>query len=359
MSKSTHKQTDKPQTCTERRTKSVSRSISNPTSPPLHPKSKIVNPKSKIPNPITSIGDLVADLIVSIPTLPAEAGQHQVADDIRLEPGGGANFLIAGARLGYPMAAIGALGDDEWGHRVAEMIRAEGVDLSGVKHNGTTTTVIVLVSQSGDHVFLGKYGHGSKITLSQPDSELIKRSGGIYGAGYTLSETRLVDLAIEAMFLARQSNIPVFFDPGPQMAAVSADVRDTVLPLVSVVLATEEELPFLVESGSVVDLMTLGPQMVVVKKGQEGCQIYTDGRASPKIEAPGYPVPVVDTSAAGDSFNAAFIAAMLWGWALPDCAKLANAVGAAKVQKLGGGRNVPTPAEVRHVIEQFEIGLRV
>ena len=89
-----------------------------------------VPPKTN--QPIVSIGDLVADLIVSIPTLPAEAGHHQIAEEIQLEPGGGANLLIAGARLGYPMAAIGALGDDLWGYEVAGLIRSEGVDLSGV-----------------------------------------------------------------------------------------------------------------------------------------------------------------------------------------------------------------------------------
>ena len=49
---------------------------------------------SPIIGPIVSIGDLVADLVVAIPTLPAEAGRHQIAEEIRLEPGGGANFLI-------------------------------------------------------------------------------------------------------------------------------------------------------------------------------------------------------------------------------------------------------------------------
>lgn len=305
--------------------------------------------------PIISIGDLVADLVVSIPNLPAEAGRHQVATDIRLEPGGGANFLIAGARLGQPMAAIGALGDDDWGHQVAALIRAEGVDLSGVKHDGTTTTVIVLVSQTGEHVFLGKYGHGSKIDLGPAEVELIKCSGAIYCAGYTLRETRLVDLALEAMRVARQANIPTYFDPGPQMSDVPAGLRRQVLPLLDTVFATEEELPLL-GVNSAAELLNLGPGCVVVKHGFAGCAVYSEGAL--QFESPGYPVKVVDTSAAGDSFNAAFMTARLWGWPLADCAKLANAVGAAKVQKLGGGRSVPTLAEVRAVIDEFKIDVK-
>jgi len=341
---------------------SLSHSISNLTLPnsqfpTRNPKSQISNPRSQIstPGPIIAIGDLVADLIVSIPSLPVEAGQHQLADAIRLEPGGGANFLIAGARLGYPMAAIGALGADTWGQQVADLIQVEGVDLSGVTFEGATTQVVVLVDQRGEHVFLGKYGQGGKMSLGLAEVGLIKKGTAIYCAGYSLNETRLVELTLEAMRLARRSGVPVFFDPGPQIAGAPAGLRQQVLPLIDTLLLTEEEIPLLT-SGPVTDLIKTGPQTIVVKRGPKGCNIYTQADQAP-LEAPAYPVTVVDTAAAGDSFNAAFIVGALWGWSLPDCARLANAVGAAKVKKLGGGRNVPTLADVRDIIAEFQIGL--
>jgi sugar/nucleoside kinase (ribokinase family) len=122
-------------------------------------------------------------------------------------------------------------------------------------------------------------------------------------------------------------------------------------------LLTEEELS-LFAAGSIPDLIDLGPSTVVVKRGPNGCAIYTRGIDSP-LEAPGYPVSVVDSSAAGDSFNAAFMVATLWGWPLVDCASLANAAGAAKVKKLGGGRNVPTLAEVQAIITKFDVDLNL
>ncbi len=308
------------------------------------------------PSPILSIGDLVADIIVSIPTLPAEAGQHQIADEIQLEPGGNANFLIAGARLGYPMAALGVLGKDEWGHRVAALVRAEGVDLSAVQHSGTTTTVIVLVSQANDHVFLGKNGYGSKIELGQVEIELVKQAKAIFFTGYALAETGLVDIILTTLQEAKQAKIPIYFDPSPQMAQVPTGLRQQILPLINTIFTTQEEIPLLVDNGSVANLMTQGPQTVVVKKGAAGCTVYnSDGQ----FTVLGYAVPVVDTEAAGDSFNAAFMVAQQWGWPLKECATLANAVGAAKVQKLGGGRQVPTLTEIRAILEQFETDIDV
>jgi sugar/nucleoside kinase (ribokinase family) len=142
------------------------------------------------------------------------------------------------------------------------------------------------------------------------------------------------------------------------MVEVPPELRQQVLRLTGTLLLTEEELPLLT-TGSVSDLMKEGPDTVVVKRGPGGCSIYTARKSKPFFEAPGYPVTVVDTSAAGDSFNAAFMVATLWGWPLADCAGLANAVGAAKVRKLGGGRNVPTLTEVKAVINEFDIDLEL
>jgi sugar/nucleoside kinase (ribokinase family) len=258
------------------------------------------------------------------------------------------------------MTAIGALGEDVWGQQVAEIIRAEGVNLTGVRHAGTTTQVIVLVSQTGDHVFLGKYGHGRKMNLTQGDVTLIKKSGAVFFAGYTLCETRLVDLTLAAVQAAQQQGIPVFFDPGPQITAVSPAMRQQALALTDTLLLTEEELPLLTDGG-LPGLAQQGPKQVVLKRGVAGCAIWTPAQAAGDflVEAEGYPVEVVDTAAAGDSFAAGFIAASLWGWSLADCAKFGNAVGAAKVKKLGGGRNVPTLDEVRAVINSFDLGLEV
>ncbi len=314
-------------------------------------------PSSKDNRPIVSLGDLVADVIVSIPRLPAEAGQHQLADEVRLATGGGANFLIAGARLGQPMAAIGALGDDEWGHRGEAMIAAEGVDLSCVVHNGTTTTVLVLVGQTGGHVFLGTYGHGDVLELHPASRDLIKKAGAIFFAGYTLTESRLLEMTLAAIELAHRRGIPLFFDPGPQMGDVPPDLRARILPLLSTVFTTEEELPLLTSAGTIAAVLAAGVGTVVLKRGGQGCAVYTAAQPEPLVDLPGHPVSVVDTSAAGDSFNAGFMVGAMRGWPLAECAQLANAVGAAKVQKLGGGRSVPTLAEVDAIRRQFNLSL--
>jgi fructokinase len=242
---------------------------------------------------VVSIGDLVADLVVTIPDLPVQASQHQHARSIHVEPGGAGNFLIAGARLGMQMRAVGTLGDDFFGQAVAARLEAENVDLAGVIRTAgsTTTTVIVLIDDHGGHVFLGAYGEGPKISLPASWTETIAASQAVFSAGYTLQEKRISDATFEAMDFAKQHAVPVFFDPGFEMARCSAEQKQHALSASQVLLLTEEELPILSGQWTGVEaarsLLDAGPELVCVKRGPNGCIIISRDQA---VTHPGYAV---------------------------------------------------------------------
>jgi ribokinase len=103
-------------------------------------------------------------------------------------------------------------------------------------------------------------------------------------------------------------------------------------------------------------LLSRGPELVCVKRGGNGCVLFG---AVEQVEHPGFAVEVRDTAAAGDSFDAALIYAYLHGWRLGEMAAFANAMGAAKVRKVGSGSQVPTAVEVQAVLDQFSVGLRI
>ena len=302
---------------------------------------------------VVSIGDLVTDLVTEIPHLPAAAGQHQVASKVQLEPGGAGNFLIAGARLGMAMTALGTVGDDWSGQALLAALQAEGVDTHSVSAQGSTTTVVSLVAaDGGGHVFLGAYGQGSEVPLLPAWSAAVASAQAVIGWGYTLHETRVRAAMLAGMAQARQQGLPVFFDPGPFFASAESAHQQAALERTSVLLLTDEELPSVSPQGGseearVGALLARGLSGVVVKRGPHGCSIFT---AQERADHPGFAVPVVDTSAAGDSFAAALIFGWLSGWPLARTAAFANAMGAAKVQKMGSGRQVPTRAEVDAVL---------
>ena len=142
---------------------------------------------------VVSIGDLVVDIVATIDHFPVEPAAHQLTKEIRLEPGGAGNFLIAGARLGLHVIALGTLGDDLFGREAAAALEREGVDLRGlIREPGTTTTtVIALTDGGGRHVYLGGYGAGPAVALSDVWREAVAGADAVFVSGYTLQEKRL------------------------------------------------------------------------------------------------------------------------------------------------------------------------
>ena len=311
---------------------------------------------------IVSLGDLVTDVVIHIPHLPVQAAQHQLADRFSIEPGGAGNFLIAGARLGMRMVALGALGDDAFGRITTDILVQEGVDMRGliVAPGSSTTSVAVLADQTGQHVFLGKYGEGPLIEMPDEWVKPATTADALFAFGYSLQEERFSSTCLRTMQLASQHDVPVFFDPGPEMVRTTQVQRDEAVRLSRVLLMTEEEIPFLAGGRTGLEaaraLLEKGPELVCVKRGDRGCVLF--GREQEAVH-PGFPVPLRDTAAAGDSFAAAFIYAYLSGWDLESIAAFANAMGAAKVQKIGSGTQVPNRAEVQAVLDLYNVDLKI
>ncbi|HMO58651.1 MAG TPA: carbohydrate kinase family protein [Roseiflexaceae bacterium] len=297
---------------------------------------------------VVTVGDLVADIVVAVPLLPLQIGQYQEAHAIRIEPGGAGNFLIAGARLGMQMISIGALGDDAFGHEVAAIFRAEGIDTALITHPpGTSTTaVIVLNDDHGHTIMTGMFSDGPEIDFLPEWAAALASADAIFAFGYSLREGRMRTAVLDSLEYGRSLGRPILFDPGPEFDQLAADVRKRVLASCDVILLTEAEVP-LTGMAEAADLLQHGPQTVVVKRGEAGCRIIS---AAGVLDMPGFPVVARDTAGAGDCFAAAFIFGMLSNWQPPQIARFANAMGAAMVQKRGTGRQAPYPAEISAIL---------
>ncbi|UCF95853.1 MAG: hypothetical protein JSV89_11770 [Spirochaetaceae bacterium] len=328
---------------------------------------------------IVAVGDLTADLIIEVPKLPVQADEFQVAGPIRLEPGGSANLLILLSRLGAEAAALGTVGTDLWGEQVLRILDAEGIEVSSIRRGGTTTVALVFVDGEGRHAFVGSFGQGEPRELGEREQRIVIEADALFASGYSLAEARLRDLALNALEHAGLHGIPRFFDSGPAFRNLDEALQERAIAAIDVLLLTEEELQDLSVSGAE-SLLSLGvsgksdfgpteadgesrqtgPHTLVVKRGAAGCRIFAGGSESNgSIEVPGLAVPVRDSTAAGDCFDAGYLLGYLKGWPPMACARLANCAGAAAVQKIGGGRNVPTVEELRRMIAGVGGGVEI
>jgi len=277
-----------------------------------------------------------------------------VIDTIKNEPGGPANILICAKRLGLDIQVVGYIGNDMYGNYLLTAYQNEGLDTSHIKKitDFETRKVLVLVDSSGKHSFISMV-RGTNEPYENKE-ELIIQSKSICFSGYYMAIESLRDEFMEIFRLSRKHHLTIFFDPGPLVALIPKDYLDEILSGVSVLLLNDTEA-FAITNIKDVELSaealaekTVG--LVVVKSGAKGCYI-TSAVGHESCWFPGFPVEVVDTTAAGDSFWSAFMYGYLQNWDLLTMATFANAVGAAKVKKLGSGTQVPNFDEVVSILE--------
>jgi sugar/nucleoside kinase (ribokinase family) len=299
---------------------------------------------------VLTLGDLVVDQTLEIAGFPLLAGQHQQITASRLNPGGAANTLIMGARLGLQMRALGTVGQDMPAEVLLAALNNEGIDTSAVLRlpHAETRVVYCLVAPSGEHVFLGQMGGDAPDVLPDRWIREITEAGALFFDGWNY-RTGYADMCLQAAELAKANDVPVFFDPGPEVLHFDRSWLDRVLLNTHTLLLTEDELSILLSDAIAAEdgaryLMERGVKQIVIKRGEQGSTlITTDGVFSHQ----GYSVQVRDTTGAGDGLAAAVIAAFLWELSPQSTLTLANAVGAAAVAKLGAGLNMPTLDEVR------------
>ena len=303
---------------------------------------------------VVSLGDLVLDIVMPV-RLPIQAGEHQDPKGRIVGPGGAGNFMMAARKLGLEVSAVGLVGADSFGQQVLEPLQAAGVNTRFViaPPGSTSTLVLVLVEpNTGKHVFVGDYGHGPVAAYPDGLDEHIAGADAVFVQGYTLYEERMIPLARRALEQAQAAHVPIYLDVGPFMAWMEPEAVRWIVERAAVIMTTEEELP-LAAGGQTGDdavqtLLDTGAELVVVKRGEQGCTLHTAREA---VRVPGFAVPVVDTVGAGDCFDAAFVAGRLYGLELYACGRLANAMGAAVVGRLGAGVNAPTWAEIQAILQ--------
>lgn len=302
---------------------------------------------------VVVLGDLVVDYTLAINHLPIHAGEHQRLKALYRSPGGAANTLIMGARLGLSMQAAGAVGQDEAGRWLRQALADQqiNVDTVALSPDLQTTVVFCLVAPDGQHVFLGYQEGSAPEAISEvylqaiPTASALFCNGWNYHGGYRKA-------TLQAALQASKHGIPVFFDISPEYHHFDSSWVQELLAHTHTLLATEDELLGLMMSQTIEaaaqEALQRGVQRVIVKRGAQGALLITP---SVVMDHPGYAVTVRDTTGAGDALGAAVIYAHLHNMPPQDTLALANAAGAAAVTLLGSGYNMPTKEDVISVLK--------
>ncbi len=304
---------------------------------------------------IVVLGDLLIDYNLQLPHMHIEPQDLHRLTYLDMGPGGAGNVAITAARLGLAVTCLGEVGDDLFGRLVCEELSSEGIDTAGIQmtRDARTPVATVLVDDRLEPAYLGFPGSLQLAEMPPAWGETIQQAEALFSDGWA-EHSGVATVLLQAFQLAQTAGVPVFFDPGPGNPDVDNHWQREAVKLSTVLLATAAEASRLTGQSdpltSAEMLLSMGPSLVIVKQGAAGCLLLN--HTGYEI-APGYPVEVQDKTGAGDSFAGATIYGYLGGLTLSELGILANATGAAKVQKRGTGHNMPWPADIQAVLDHF------
>jgi ribokinase len=297
------------------------------------------------------VGDANPDLILRGDVVPRFGQAEQLLSDAALVIGGSAAITAhAFARLGRPVALVAALGRDDFGARLRQDLAGAGVRVDAIiEREDVPTGITVVLSGTADRAILTLPGTIGSLTATEVQAAVAaERSRGLRHV-HVSSLFLLPQLARDlpgVLRAARTDGVTTSLDTNDDPAGRWQGV-DVLLPHLDVLLPNRAEVTALAGEDdprkAAVLLAASGP-LVVVKDGPDGAFL-----ASPSgsvLEVAAEPATPIDTTGAGDTFNAAFLDAWLRGQPLPDCLRRGVLAGGSAVSALGGTAGQPSAVEL-------------
>ena len=292
------------------------------------------------------IGDCNPDVLVLGPDVtPVFCQAEKLVDRMSLEIGGSASITaVAAARLGLRVALAAAVGRDAAGTFMLDALAREGVDVSAVAiRDGLATGMTVALSRGGDRAILTALGAMNSLTAADIPASVLSGARHVHVSSYFLLADSLGPGLADVLASARAAGATTSLDTNWDPAQRWRDERlSAAIAQADLLLPNEAEALALSGASTVpaaaADLAARGPR-VAVKLGARGVLLASGFAELHRVSLP--PVTPVDTTGAGDCFNAGLIAGLLHGLPLPRAAALGCATGALSTGALGGTAGAP------------------
>jgi len=293
---------------------------------------------------VVILGVFVADTSFRAPRMP-KMGETLLGNAFALGPGGkGSNQAVACARMGAETHIISKLGQDDFAKLALDTWAEAGVTphVQQVANSYTGAAHIFIEDGSGDNAII--IAPGAAALISPEDIEA--QADLITSADIFITQLEQpLPAAMRGLQIARAAGVTTILNPAP-----AAELPDGMLALCDYVTPNETECEAITgiavttpddAAKACAALRTLGVTCPLITMGAQGA--YLDGHGMiPAIEAG----PLVETTGAGDAFNAGFAAALSEGKAAAEAAQYGCATAGLSVTKAGTAPSMPSRAEV-------------
>ncbi|BFM09732.1 ribokinase [Halioxenophilus aromaticivorans] len=299
---------------------------------------------------IAVVGSTNWDISLKLPRIPRP--KETVAGGVsQFSLGGkGANQAVAAAKAGAEVLFVSALGDDGVAQQVRAQLGQLGMSLEGLITipQTNTGTALIFVDEQGENCIGVADGANAGLTSDHISSV----AGLMTNTSHTLIQLEIpMPTVVAAAQAAKAAGSQVILNPAPAAAVDSALLAysDIVTPNQ---VEMEQIIGFKINDANDMQkaaavLLKKGPQVVIVTLGGDGVFVASQTET---FTAPGFHVPVMDTTGAGDVFNGSLAVALSEGAALRDAVQFGCAAAALSVGRAGAMSSVPNRAEIQALL---------
>lgn len=327
-------------------------------------------PETTMDSLVVCFGEMLIDFVPSVSGVSlAEAPAFQKA------PGGApANVAVGISRLGGSSAFIGKVGDDEFGHMLADILKKNKVNNSGMRfdQNARTALAFVTLRSDGEREFMFFRNPSADMLLheSELDVNLIKQASIFHYGSISLIDEPCKSTHLAAMNIAKKSGSILSYDVNLRLPLWPSEnaAREGIMSIwnqADVIKVSEDEITFLTGGDDPYDdnvvlskLFHPDLKLLLVSEGPDGCRYYTQDF---KGRVPGVKVKPVDTTGAGDAFVGGILSVLASDTnlykdetRLREALLFANACGALTVTKKGAIPAMPTKDEVHKILSHHK-----
>lgn len=289
---------------------------------------------------VVVVGSANLDFTIQVDRAPTP-GETILGRDLLVSFGGkGANQAVAALRAGAGVTFVGKVGKDQHGEQIRKNLESVGLDEAGLLSDATCNTGVafILVEAAGANQIVVVPGCNYRLT---PD-ELHSRDHLLSGTILLLQLETPLETVFYALQRGKQKGMRTILNPAP-----ATPLPHEIFPLVDLLTPNETEASTLTgttvgerscakEAGA--RLLEMGCGDVIITLGAQGSLwVGKDGAR----HFPGFSVPAVDSTAAGDAFNGALAAALAAGKAMEAAIPFANAAGALATTRRGAQASLP------------------
>lgn len=302
---------------------------------------------------ILVIGELNPDLILQNYHSFPELGKEVTVEDCVLTMGSAtAICAMALAKLGEQVGFVTKVGPDTYGDFCTNILKGAGIDVSHVEHDPATKTgITVSVSSPRDRALITYLGAMGVFDARNVTPEIFEGYDHLHMSTYFL-QTSLRPHFARILHMAHSKGLTTSLDPGFDPSETwGADLRET-LKDADVFFPNEVELRGVTgeaDEERALQLLDNGRTLTVAKLGARGCMTIFKGQT---LKQGPFTVKAVDTTGAGDTFNAGFLHSWLRHEPIEQCLRFGAACGAISTLASGGTNSQPTEAQALEFLRE-------